>query len=99
MRIAFDQSGDVGQVFLAFAAALLRIKHGPDFALEHVFQAGDGQGYAQHVGLNGVGHKGPIALVDLNLHLQPGAGQGDVEALAEALDLEMLGESPFQIIE
>ena len=95
LRIGFEDSGDVEQVFAALGGAALGSGGSPDFALQNVFERGDRQAQAEEFAVGCAVDEIAVARVGLDLDAQVGAGGRDVEAVRELFRLESSVASRF----
>ena len=80
-RMRFEQTRDVGQVLLMFAALLGIVLAGPDHAAQHIVHRGYRHRCSQDRVLSGAIKEGLIAAVQLNLDPQIRARGGQVKTV------------------
>jgi hypothetical protein len=78
--VGFADAGEIESVFLTFAGAAVGVGGSPKFALDNIFEGGDGQADAEDLGLGGAGREGAIAVVDGDLDAKSAAGQNGVDS-------------------
>jgi hypothetical protein len=90
VRVDFKEPRYIGEVLLALAGRPGGIENGPDFPLKNIFKAGDRQAKPKDVAHGGPGQKCLIPRVSLNLDPQVGTDGGDINAMSESFNLEIL---------
>lgn len=93
MRVALEKSRDIREILLTLARPARSVHGGPDFPLQDIFHSRHGEQHAEDGALFGARNEGGIAGIELKLHAQIAVFGRQINAVWEAVDPEIAGES------
>jgi len=97
-RVGFEETGDVGEVFLALAGAPCLVHHCPKLPLEDVIEVGHRKPQTQQLPDRCSLHERGVPEIGLDLNAKVRSGQRHIEAMGKAFDDERLAPQSFDLV-